>query len=256
MSDRVLSAITFDIEGHAVVWDKRDDNGNLWRRGAFSHCSPRNTGLMLAHHSQLSLPLLRLSLREDDVGLFFRGVVADTELTRDLSLARRAGHLSQCSISWSNDRKNRDGSIAHAYELLEVTLTSRGAQRLTSNNVTRNSTMGVYNWLSPMQKQYRIDGLLSRIDELDRQEGAQRLRLQREIDSMAAQREALAAARHRTGPRRKQSRQQLAAEFIAETRALVSDIGADKVSAFLSSLKGRRLATDGVCRVQCGGGIL
>ncbi len=138
------------IEGYALQWDDRYDNGSViesFERGAFPADRRRDVRLLTNHGG---LPVARssadtLSLAEDDTGLRFRATLDTRDSTsRDLQVKIERGDLDGVSVGfmWRGTeekytRPRKEGErgrriITKAGELMELSLVSFPAYKSSS----------------------------------------------------------------------------------------------------------------------------
>lgn len=101
------------VEGYAAVFNSTTDLGSFQERiapGAFADVLDDDVRLLINHDG---VPLARtsngtLKLKEDDNGLYYRGVLSDTQAGRDLYTMIQRGDISQSSFAFTIGEESVD----------------------------------------------------------------------------------------------------------------------------------------------------
>lgn len=95
--------INGEFSGHAAVFGNVDDGGDVIEKGAFIKTIAEDFHRMklFFQHNDCDLPIGKpLELREDEKGLFIRGMVSDTQKGRDIKTLLKDGVLDELSIGY------------------------------------------------------------------------------------------------------------------------------------------------------------
>ena len=101
------------VEGYAAVFNSTTDLGTFQERiapGAFADVLDNDVRLLINHDG---VPLARtsngtLTLKEDEDGLYYRGVLSDTQAGRDLYTMIQRGDISQSSFAFTIGEESVD----------------------------------------------------------------------------------------------------------------------------------------------------
>ena len=101
------------VEGYAAVFNSTTDLGSFQERiapGAFADVLDDDVRLLINHDG---VPLARtsngtLKLKEDEDGLYYRGVLSDTQAGRDLYTMIQRGDISQSSFAFTIGEESVD----------------------------------------------------------------------------------------------------------------------------------------------------
>ena len=101
------------VEGYAAVFNSTTDLGSFQERiapGAFADVLEDDVRLLINHDG---VPLARtsngtLKLKEDENGLYYRGVLSDTQAGRDLYTMIQRGDISQSSFAFTIGEESVD----------------------------------------------------------------------------------------------------------------------------------------------------
>jgi uncharacterized protein len=101
------------VEGYAAVFNSTTDLGTFQERiapGAFADVLEDDVRLLINHDG---VPLARtsngtLTLKEDEEGLYYRGVLSDTQAGRDLYTMIQRGDISQSSFAFTIGEESVD----------------------------------------------------------------------------------------------------------------------------------------------------
>ena len=101
------------VEGYAAVFNSTTDLGAFQERiapGAFANVLEDDVRLLINHDG---VPLARtsngtLELKEDEDGLYYRGVLSDTQAGRDLYTMIQRGDISQSSFAFTISEESVD----------------------------------------------------------------------------------------------------------------------------------------------------
>ncbi len=123
---------TGEFEGHGSIFKNVDLGGDIVAPGAFSNSLARlrSEGRQVAlfwMHDPSRVPGKWIDVREDSKGLYVRGVLADTELGRELRALLKLGAISGLSIGFRTIKADfdRDGHrVLREIDLHEVSLVS------------------------------------------------------------------------------------------------------------------------------------
>lgn len=118
------------IEGHAAVWDERNDHKELIQRGAFTnslaeHKVAGSRPLMLWSHDPAEPIGVWESVTEDDTGLAVRGrLITETRRGAEALALLKAGALDGLSIGFIPVRQKRakGGLLLTEINLKEISL--------------------------------------------------------------------------------------------------------------------------------------
>jgi len=101
------------VEGYAAVFDTVADIGPFKERiaqGAFSDVLNDDVRFLVNHEG---MPLARTSngtmvLKQDEVGLFYRATLSDTQMGRDVYTSIQRGDMSQSSFAFTIEKESID----------------------------------------------------------------------------------------------------------------------------------------------------
>ena len=109
------------VEGYAAVFDSVTDIGPFQERiaqGAFSDVLDDDVRLLINHDG---VPLARtsngtLELSQDEVGLFYRATLSDTQAGQDLYKMIKRGDINQSSFAFMIGEESRDADDVRVIE--------------------------------------------------------------------------------------------------------------------------------------------
>ena len=109
------------VEGYAAVFDTVADIGPFKERiaqGAFSDVLNDDVRFLVNHEG---MPLARTSnwtmvLKQDEVGLFYRATLSDTQMGRDVYTSIQRGDMSQSSFAFTIEKESIDDDVVRVIE--------------------------------------------------------------------------------------------------------------------------------------------